>query len=814
MKRSEIVYKYGGTQNKRRKRKFFKLKGLVYLMLFGLMFAVVAYFVFETMTKPYKEQAATYDLTKIDDVEVVSLILDRKGREIGRIFVENRDKIGIKDVPLNFINALVAGEDQRFFEHDGVDRVGVVRAAWLNWRAGRQTQGASTLTQQLARNAFHLKEEADERDQTGLERKAVEAFLALRIEKAYGKREILEFYLNRIPFGSGYYGLRSASLGYFGKEPRDLSVSECASLVGCIKNPARISPLNDLEENKKARNQVLRRLAAEDFITFEESERLQNDPVVLDPKPIRRGTSHLYERIASEVRSRLGEDALTEGGFKIYTTIDKDVQQTMEAGLVEQLAKAEDHEGFSHPRYEDYRMKQREPKYLQGAGLMIDNKSGGVIAYVGGRDFTHNQYDFVESGSKPIGTAFFPFIYTSAVENGMSLMEMLIDRPMDNRAVMVDGREGILGEWGMERFDPSYEGDVSMRRALNASKIAASVRLGKKLGLGTVVDTARKFGLTFPQTKLLARMLVGTGSVSLPSLVRAYAVYPNLGEEPAPMHFIKRVDDASGTLRYQHRDVSKQKQVVSRQTAYLMHSMLKSALRDGTGKEVTNAITQESSIAGKTGTTYDFADNWFVGYSSRVTCGMWMGFRSGSRKAIYPGAFSRETVLPAWVAAMNSALKVFDKATINIPENIVELDICTKSGLKKTRHCQEYYRDPFTGVESYKSTSMTELFVKGAEPTGYCEVHGSLGELGPADKLSFGPTQGNPNTALAVPIQPKQPLLLGDDPYGTEQPDFVPRDQSGNERGNSVTSLDQMDKEDQKASISLDRPKRVEIHQD
>jgi len=328
------------------------------------------------------------------------------------------------------------------------------------------------------------------------------------------------------------------------------------------------------------------------------------------------------------------------------------------------------------------------------------------------------------------------------------------------------------------------------------------------------VDTARKFGLTFPQTKLLARMLVGTGSVSLPSLVRAYAVYPNLGEEPAPMHFIKRVDDASGTLRYQHRDVSKQKQVVSRQTAYLMHSMLKSALRDGTGKEVTNAITQESSIAGKTGTTYDFADNWFVGYSSRVTCGMWMGFRSGSRKAIYPGAFSRETVLPAWVAAMNSALKVFDKATINIPENIVELDVCTKSGLKKTRHCQEYYRDPFTGVESYKSTSMTELFVKGAEPTGYCEVHGSLGELGPADKLSFGPTQGNPNTALAVPIQPKQPLLLGDDPYGTEQPDFVPRDQSGNERGNSVTSLDQMDKEDQKASISLDRPKRVEIHQD
>lgn len=813
-KRSRSDNKPGGARNKRRKRKFFKLKWLVYLLLLGLVGAGVAYLVFEIKTKPYKDQAAEYDLTKIDDVEVKSLILDHKGREIGRMFVENRDKISIKDVPLTMINALVAGEDQRFFEHDGVDRVGVVRAVWLNWKAGRQTQGASTITQQLARNAFHLKEEADERGQGGLERKAVEAFLALRIEKAYSKREILEFYLNRIPFGSGYYGIRSASLGYFGKEPRDLTVSECASLVGCIKNPTKISPLNNLEENKKARNQVLRRMAAEEFITLEESESLQQTPVVVDPKPIRRGTSHLYERIASAVRARLGEDALTEGGFKIFTTIDKDVQRAMEASLLDQLAMAESHDGYGHPRYQDYRKELGKPKYLQGAGLMIDNKSGSVIAYVGGRDFTHNQYDFVQSGSKPIGTAFFPFIYTAAVEQGMSLATQLIDRPMDNRAVMVDGREGILGEWGMETFTPSYEGDISLRRGLDASKIAASVRLGKKIGLGTVMETARKFGLTFPQTKLLPRMLVGTDSASLPDLVRAYAVFPNLGDRPAAMFFIERIEDASGSLRYQHRSASEPSKVTSGQTAFLMHSMLQSALRDGTGRSESSSIPPDSSLAGKTGTTYDFADNWFVGYNSRVTCGMWMGFLNGSHNAIYPGAFSRETVLPAWRETMKSTAKEFPDAPLSAPEKIVQLEICSKSGLRKTRYCQDQKRDPLSGVESYTATVKSEYFIKGAEPTGYCDAHGGIGGQDFANNHHFGVATDKAANVLAVPIQPKSPLLLGEDPYGTEQPDFVPRDRRSTTRRESATSFDQLEREDRDSSILLDRPKRVEIHQD
>ena len=797
------------TGNKRRKRKFFKLKWLVYLFILGLIVAGVGYVVFQIKTKPYRDRAETFDLSKIDDVEVKSLILDRKGREIGRIFVENRDKISIKDVPQTMIDALVAGEDQRFFKHDGVDRVGVLRAVYLNLKARRKTQGASTITQQLARNAFHLKEDADSRGEGGLERKAVEAYLALRIEKEYSKPEILEFYLNRIPFGSGFYGIRSASLGYFGKEPRDLTVSECASLVGCIKNPTKISPLNSLKANQKARNQVLRRMVAEGYLDAEEGEKLQKQPVVVNSKPIRRGTSHLYERIAREVRHRLGEKALTKGGFQIYTTIDLDVQRTLEKSLRRQLSAVEARKGYRHPTYNAYDKKKGKPDYLQGAGLVVDNENGSVIAYVGGRDFTHSQYDFIYSGRKPIGTAFFPFIYTAALERNMSTVTRLIDRPMDNRAVMVDGREGILGEWGMESLHPNYEGDISMRRALEVSKIAASVRLGKKLGLNVVMETARKFGLSFPETQLLARMLVGTGDVSLPEIVRAYAAFSNGGRIPQPIYFIERIVDSSGTPRYLADQTDHTTRAVSESTAFLMHTMLQSSLRNGTGGGAAK-LTNNTSTAGKTGTTYDFADNWFIGYNSRVTCGVWMGFLHGLRDPIYPGAFSHETVMPAWVDAMNAAERSFPGKPIRPPEAIVTLDICRDSGLRKTRYCQEYKRDPLTGIETYKSTAVKEFFIKGTEPSGYCDVHG-VPTPGLGEGHNYGADGTKMSQSFAIPIQPKQPLLLGNDPYGSEQPDFAPRDTSTQQHNLNELNFDQLYILDKDAEIFLKLPHRIEI---
>jgi membrane peptidoglycan carboxypeptidase len=801
--------------NKRRKKRFFKLKWLLYLCLVGLVLAVVGYFVFAQQTGKFRDRAKIYNLEEIDDVEIKSLILDRKGRELGRIFVENRDKISIKDVPQVMIDALVAGEDQRFFKHDGVDRIGVIRALYLNAKAGRQTQGASTLTQQLARNAFHLKQEADKRGEGGLERKAVEAFLALRIEKKYSKDQILEFYLNRIPFGSGFYGIRSASLGYFGKEPRDLSAMECASLVGCIKNPTRISPLNNIKENTKARNQVLQRMMDEGFLSSKEGKIYQDTPVVVRPKPIRRGTSHLYERIANSVRSRLGEDALTEGGFKIYTTIDLDVQQAMEKNLLRQLSIAEAHELYQQPLYASYRKRDGKPNYLQGAGYMIDNESGSVLAYVGGRDFKHSQYDFVESGSKPSGTAFFPFIYAAALENGLSPVAKLIDRPMDNRAVMVDGREGILGEWGMETLHPKYEGDVSLRRAMEISKIAATVRLGKDIGLNRVAETARKFGLSLSETKLLARMLVGTNDVSLPEMVNAYATFARAGYAPKSPYFIDRIVGPKGIVRYKAMAASdgSDKRVISRETAYIMNSLLRSALTNGTGEKGIAELSNDASLAGKTGTTYDFADNWFVGYNSRVTCGLWMGFVHGSRKAIYVGAFSRETLLPVWVKTMNAALSDFSGREMIQPNAISRLQVCDASGLRATRYCQKYQRNALTGEESYESTAVEELFTANSSPTGYCDIHGVVDPAITASQ-DFDADTKEGSRSPVIPVQPKQPLLLGGDPYGAEQPDFAPRGAQIAAGIGLTLNFDQLDNEDRDAGIVLDRPQRIEIFED
>ncbi|BDS08739.1 penicillin-binding protein 1A [Oceaniferula spumae] len=805
--------KRSSTGSKGRKRRFFKLKWLLYLCLFGALLVAIGFLVFQIKTQPFKDRAAEYNLDEIDDVEVVSLILDRKGRELGRIFVENRDVISVKDVPQTMINALVAGEDQRFFEHDGVDRQGVIRAMWLNFKAGRQTQGASTLTQQLARNAFHLKEEADEEGWTGIERKAVEAFLAQRIEKRYGKFEILEFYLNRVPFGSGFYGIRSASLGYFGKEPRDLTLSECASLVGCIKNPTKISPINDPEMNKKARNQVLKRMAAEGFILESESEELQLEDVVINPKPIQRGASHLYERIAQDVRQQLGEDALTEGGFKIFTTIDIDVQKAMEQRMLKQLADAETVEGYDHPKYQDYRREKGKPEYLQGAGLMVENETGAVVAYVGGRDFTHNQFDIVQLGRKPVGTAFLPFIYTAALEKKMSVASLVLDAPMNNRVIMLDGREGVLGEWGMEVLNPQYENEITLRRALEVSKIGASVRLGKQLGLGTVMETARKFGLTFPETKLLTRMLVGTDEFSLPDLVRAYSAFPNGGQTTGSMYIVDRIVDSSGSLRYQSKRSQKSKPMLDSQTSFVMHSMLQSALKENTNPEGSadpSGLTNDPSLAGKTGTTYDFADNWFVGYNSKVTCAVWMGFLHGSRDPIYPGAFSRHTVFPVWVDSMNAASSEFPGQQLAVPDGIVSLEICKSSGLRKTRYCQDYRRDPVSGKESYVPTTLTEYFIKGAEPSGYCDVHGVVdGTL--AKNYDFTADGTKASRSRAIPVQPKAPLLLGKDPYGTEQPDFAPRDTTTSNSNGGVINLDQLETEDRNSDIILDRPRRVEI---
>lgn len=776
---------------------------------------VVAFVAFKVITQPYKDRAQEYDLSKIDEVELPSMIYDRVQREVGRIFVENRSAIGIAEVPQKMIDALVAGEDSRFFEHDGVDYMGIGRAAYLNAKSGSEDSGASTITQQLARNAFYLQEEALKREESNYERKLVEIYLAHRIEKRYSKMEILEFYLNRVAFGNGYYGIRSAALGYFGKEPKNLGAQECASLVGCIKNPSVFSPSRSKKNNKRARDHVLNRMSIEGMITSVERDRLQALPVELDPKPIQRGTSHFYDRVAEILKEELGSERLDRGGFKVFTTIDVDVQRALEKSLSEQLAKAELHEGYDHPKYENYRPKKDgAPKYLQGAALMLDNQTGEVIGYVGGRDFFHSQYDFIQSGKKPLGTAFFPYIYAAALEEGMNPATTVLDEAMDNRQVMIDGVEGILGEWGGETMAPKYEGEVSLRRSLAGSKIAATVRLGREVGLRRVKEMAERMGLKISNRKLLTRVLLGSESFSLTEVVRSFCAFPNGGEVPKRLVWVTRIEDSEGKIVYRNPVSRTGEQVLHPATSYLMQSMLQSGLKTGSGSDVAAKLGLDGmEIGGKTGTTSDFADHWFIGFNGRVTCGVWAGFWDGSRKEIYPAAFSKDTVLPVWAAGMKALDDKERLVTIEKPDDVVKVKICKVSGLKVTRDCEVYQHDVVSGKHRTISTAVDEFFYVKNQPVGYCDQHGS--GIYDVDPDAFAVSQGVSvkDVISVIPVKPVAPTLLGDDPYNSERPSFVPVDLTAERepRGLGAVNLEQMTAEDSEATIHLTRPGRITI---
>lgn len=815
----------------RRKWNVFKRKGFwAFVVLCGVSGLVGLHWL-DSYLDPYRIRAAGYDIPRyINDIEEPSFILDRNGEEIGRMFVENRHVISVEDVPQAFIDALMAQEDQRFFEHKGVDWIGVLRAIKLNIEAGEVNQGASTVTMQLARNAFDLKGEAKERDEEGVQRKIVEAFLALRIEKHLNaempsedgraaKMQILEYYLNRVPFGSGYYGVRSASLGYFGKEPKDLTTEECCSIVACVKNPTGLTPIHFPERNKKARDHVLRRMRAEEMITEAEWAAMTAKPVTVNPRPIQRGTSHLYEKVAGLARTHVGIEAMSRGNFRIYTTIDRKLQEEAEQALAKQLDEVEQVAGYGHPVHEGYQHEEGSvPPYLQGAALMIESDSGRVLVHVGGRDYVHTQYDFIESGQRPLGTAFLPFLYSTAFAKGWNPASSVSDEPMDNRAVMVGGREGILGEWGMETTKPRYEGRITTRRSLAASKIAASVRLGRELGLENVVEQGQAFGLDFKDTKMLNRLYLGSEPTSLRDGVLAYTAFGEGGKVPKILHYIDRIENELGEIVYQApggSDGTREVAGCDAATAYQVHSILKDTVRTGNLAEEEVRLSDGAFSGGvKTGTTDSFSDGWCFGYNGAVTMGMWVGFLDGGRKSVYPGAFGRELTYPAWATVMNEADARYPGSEVPVPDTLELVSVCRHSGLLGTRYCYDTVEDLEKGA-TFRATVYKEYQRKG-QRLASCDFHGEGGVAAEDILREYGPGAGEGalRERLAVsPIRPKAPALIGSDPYGSVVLSLAPGDENGG--GYLAVSpgllLDTNVKGEEEARLQLPRPKKLEI---
>lgn len=706
-----------------------------------------------------KSQASAFDLAKLNQMESASVILDRNGKIFGQIYVENRQTIPYEQIPQDLVNAVMAVEDSGFYQHHGYAISGIVRATLKNLTAGRVRQGASTITQQLARNSFALKGRT-------FRRKLVEIFLARRIEDNFNKQKIMELYLNRIYFGGGLYGAEAAARGYFGKPAREMTLEECAMLAGLIKSPNRLSPWSDKAASRDARNYALARMRDLGFIDPAKCGEAQRREIVIGNRQNAQGQNYAVDYIRQQVINAVGWDRAMNEGFKIHTTIDGDLQRVAEESLRKSLDKAEQRAGYDHQTYADYaaRFKQAKsngtasaqpaPDYLQGAVIGVDNETGGIRVLVGGRDFEHNQYDRALQAKRPAGTAILPFVYAAAFEQGMYPGSLVEDSPLDNRAVMIGGTTGILGEWGPESADNRYEGAMTARQALAKSKNSATVRIGMDAGLDNVLQLCRSAGIhsslrPYPAT------LLGSSEITLADLALAYTIFPNGGWRASAPHILEKIEEKDGTVWIAQRSYKKET-VIKPETAYEVHSCLVDALETGTGKAASTEYGLKNfPAAGKTGTAYEFTDALFAGYDSNLTCAVWAGFDKPQK--IYRGAFGHEIALPVWVDIMNAAAEHNPPLELKRPATLKEAEICYRSGLLATNKCYDAVKGP-NGDVVQKRTTYMEIATEAQMPKDPCNVHGE-----PNARIVTDPgIQGSeaPRAELAADLSELKPIAL------------------------------------------------------
>src|SRR5438067_5053760 len=744
---------------------------IIALIAIGAFFAALA--------SGLRNQAATYDLAQLEQMESASVILDRNGKIFGQIYVENRETVPYDQLPRDLVNAVVAVEDAKFYQHSGYDFFGIVRAALKNLTAGHVRQGGSTITQQLARNSFALKQKT-------FRRKVLEIFLARRIEEHFGKQKIMELYLNRIYFGGVLYGAEAAARGYFGKSAREMSLAECAALAGLIKSPNRLSPWADRAASLEARNYALDRMRDLDFISRERCASARREEVVIGSRQNAQGQTYAVDYIRQQVIAAVGWDRAMNEGFRIHTTVDVDLQTIAEHSLRSNLERVEQHPDYKHQTYAEYAANFRKakangamsdqptPEYLQGAVIGLDNETGDILVLVGGRDFEHNQYDRALQAKRPAGTAMLPFVYAAAFEKGMFPGSLVEDSPLDNRAVMIGGTTGILGEWGPESAENRYEGAMTARQTLAKSKNGATVRIGMNAGVDSVLQLCSAAGIRSSLRPYPATFL-GSSEITLAELALAYTIFPNGGWRPNTPHILERIEEKDGTVVWDAKRERTRKVVIKPETAYEVHSCLVDALESGTGKAARTQFGLKKMLAaGKTGTAYDFTDALFTGYDSNLTHAVSMSFDKPQK--IYRGAFGRELALPVWVDIMNAAAQQYPPREIVRPTNLKEVEICSRSGLLATDKCYDTVKST-SGDTVQRRTTYMEIDTSAQTPTDSCNVHGE-----PRARLVRDlPSSDLPRAELAVdlkevtPVIIKSPTLLADkDPYNSLKPTLGP----------------------------------------
>jgi penicillin-binding protein 1A len=639
---------------------------------------------------------------------VKTMVYDIHGQLVHEFYKENRNLIPLRQIPKTMVDAILSIEDRRFYTHWGIDPIRLLGALATDIRVGRAEQGGSTITQQLARNLFLTHEKT-------LTRKIKEAVLAVRIEQTYTKDEILEMYLNQIYFGEGAYGLDAAAKVFYGKQVGDLTLPECALIAGLPRNPRDYSPRREPERALKRRNLVLAAMLDNKRITRAQYEAASEAPIgVTKTRYDSRQAPYFMEMVRQYLDERYGSNQLYEGGMRVHTTIDIDLQHAAEEALEKRIQALETRNQYKRTRAsivaEAAKTGSRErpqTEYLQGAAVLLDPKTGNILALIGGRDFNESNFNRAVQAARQPGSAFKPFIYAAAMDNGYTPTEMILDTPVSFRA-------GNGLDWSPQNYDHKFRGPVTLRQALAQSLNVPAAKLLQKLGTPVVSSYARRMGI---RSKLVGdlSLSLGTSEVNLLELTSAYGVFANQGVRTTPV-FVLKVEDKNGKVLEQSRVTAED--ALSPETALTMTNMLASVMENGTAASA-RALGLAVPAAGKTGTTDDYTDAWFIGYTPDLVAGTWVGF--DRKRKIGPNMTGAAAALPIWVDMIAAATKGKPPAEFPVPSGVVSRQICAQTGLLANPGCPE---------------TEVELFREGSEPTGACNVH--LGaERPPTDPGAF-----------------------------------------------------------------------------
>lgn len=626
------------------------------------------------------------------------------GRFIAEIGQERRTLARLEQIPQHVRDAFLVTEDKRFYSHGGIDFYRVIGASIANVRAGGIVQGFSTITMQLARNLFPDRLDARDRSPT---RKLREAKVARAIEARYSKDRILELYLNQVSFGSGAFGVETASQRFFGKSVRELSIAEAATLAAVLKGPGRYNPRRFPERAVQRRNTVLELMRRAGVIADSSASLAKAYPMRLNRR--RTGSAetapYFVEYVRRILEVKYGK-RLYEHPLKIYTTLDLDLQGAAERALDRQLRIVESGQSgvFSHRTYEQIMARaagggqeesRRVSAYLQGAFVALDPRSGAVRALVGGRDFEDSQFDRATQARRQPGSTFKPIVYSTAIQSGRPPSYLIDDAPL------VVPQLDTAKPWQPQNYDLKFLGLMTMRRGLEDSRNLIAIRLGMEIGEQSVVEMAAGFGISTPVPPFPS-IHIGSADVFPIEMISAYSVFANLGWRVPTMPVV-RVENERGVTIYSAE--AERIQVLAREEAWLMVDMLKGVVRRGTAA---GSVGQHFRIpaGGKTGTTNDGGDVWFIGFTADLVAGVWIGF--DQPKKIMDNAQGGRLAAPVWTTFMR---EVYERKPAPPdwprPPAITSRYVDDVTGLLHGSQCPV-------------DDAYTEYYLAGTEPTREC----------------------------------------------------------------------------------------------